>query len=171
MAVFQWHMGIRQIVEDAEMSAIVDDLTPAERRAVALIGLAIRMHGGREGDGLFTGMSRYAVLEQRLRLSAERSRTVRQCWDTLCRSLGWSLAIMRWDEPALALVAPTDDDSDVLRVLAERSQSCVMIARYLLRHGRAQPNAPEESRAEWPVLADPLDVFDLPADASPSAAA
>lgn len=143
------------------MTAIVDDLTLAERRAVALIGLAIRLHGGRAGDGMFTGVTRYAVLEQRLRLAAERSRTVRQCWDTLCKSLQWSLAAIRWDEPALALIAPAVDDHDVLRALADRSQSCVMIARYLLRHPHSDPKAPEESRAEWPTLADPLDVFDL----------
>lgn len=142
-----------------------------ERRAIALIGLAIRIHGGRDGDGLFTGTSRYAVLEQRLRLAAERSRSVRQCWDTLCRSLGWSLGIIRWDEPALALVAPRDDDPEVLRILADRSQSCVMIARYLIRKGLAEPQAPEESRAEWPVLADPLDIFDLQQSAAEPASA
>ena len=33
------------------MTSIVDALLPHERRAVALVGLMIRMHGGKDGEG------------------------------------------------------------------------------------------------------------------------
>lgn len=57
------------------MTSIVDALLPHERRAVALVGLMIRMHGGKDGEGAFAGLGRYAVLTAGLRLCAEQSRS------------------------------------------------------------------------------------------------
>ncbi|HZT90324.1 MAG TPA: hypothetical protein VFA12_20455 [Stellaceae bacterium] len=136
---------------------MIDDLTPAERRAVALVGLMIRMHGG---EGLFGGARRYGVLEARLRLAAERSHTVRRCWDLSARTMQWTIGPSQWDDAVLALIAPQDDDPEVLRALAERSQSCVMIARHLARRGRIA-TAASASAGQTVPLADPIDVFDL----------
>lgn len=64
---------------------IIDDLPPAERRAVAVMAFAIQIYGGTEGTGLFSGVGRYTVLHQRSRLAASCSRTVREFLDRLCR--------------------------------------------------------------------------------------
>jgi len=140
------------------------DLSPPERRAVALLALLIRLHGGRDGDGLFTGPERYAVLAARLRLAAERARDVRGFFDLLCRELRWGLAPMRHDAALLVLIRPAADDPDVLKALAERSHSVVMIARQLAAAERLSGRG--EAPEGWPAglvlpdLADPLDVFD-----------
>lgn len=140
---------------------LLDDLTPAERRAIALIGLMIRLHGGKDGEGRFAGVARYGTLEARLRLAAERSRTVRQCWDLSAKLMGWGMTITRHDDAVLALIAPQNDDPAVLRALADSTQSCIMIARHLdrQRRGEAREGAPQ-APMDMPELADPFDIFD-----------
>lgn len=139
--------------------SFTDSLTAPEKRAVALIGLMIKMHGGHEGEGMFTGVSRYAVLEQRVRLAAERSRTVQQCWDNIARNMRWNVGPVKWDDAALALIRPQDDDADTLRALCDRTQSVVMIARTLTRREKAALRSAQEPLPDIPELNDPLDIF------------
>lgn len=86
------------------MTSIVDALLPHERRAVALVGLMIRMHGGKDGEGAFAGLGRYAVLTAGLRLCAEQSRSVREMWDRSARRMRWNIGPQRYDDAALALM-------------------------------------------------------------------
>lgn len=146
------------------MTSIVDALLPHERRAVALVGLMIRMHGGKDGEGAFAGLGRYAVLTAGLRLCAEQSRSVREMWDRSARRMRWNIGPQRYDDAALALLSATDGDADTLRALAERTQSVVMIARTMARRERAaRDQAPPP---EPPPLNDPLDVFLIEPDAN-----
>lgn len=138
-------------IEMSEGDGVVGALAPAERRALALVGLMLRLHGGRDGEGLFSGVSRYAVLEQRLRLAAERSRTIRQLWDLTARMMRWGIGPQRHDAEVLALIAAGADERDVLRALADNAQSLVMIARHVERQRRAAETAagsdePEEGK-------------------------
>jgi hypothetical protein len=146
------------------MQHLLDALEHHERRAVALVGLMIRMHGGKDGEGAFTGAGRYLVLAANLRLAAEQSRTVAQFWDRAARRLRWNLGPMAYDAYALALIEPSESDAATLRSLADRTQSVIMIARQLASRERAarrgeKADAHEAARAV--VYEDPLDIFDL----------
>ena len=141
------------------MQPLLDALAPHERRAVALVGLMIRMHGGMDGEGAFTGVGRYGILTSSLRLCAEQSRSVQGLWDRAARRLRWSIGPQRYDDAALALLAPDETDAETLRALAERTQSIVMIARSLARRERTpRTDAPSPSE-ELPPFNDPLDIF------------
>jgi hypothetical protein len=116
--------------------SIVETLSPPERRAVDIVAAMIRLYGGLKGTGLFSGTTRYQALEYRLRLAAERSESVRDCWDWLARKMLWPLPRAQHDAGILGLITPRDDDGDVLRVLAENTGSTIAIARHLLRRER-----------------------------------
>ena len=132
--------------------SIIEKLRPPERRAVALVGLIVKMRGGIEGQGAFTGPGRYGVLSARMRLCAERAASVREFWDKLCRRMLWEVAPQSYDDAALELIGPDADDADVLRALADNTQSIIMIARSLLRRDR-KPRAAENPQP------DPLATF------------
>lgn len=142
------------------MTSLVESLQPHERRAVAIVGLMIRMHGGKDGDGAFTGVGRYGILTINIRLCAEQSRSVRDFWDRAARRLRWSIGPQAFDDAALALLHPDDSDGDTLRALADRPQSIVMIARTLARRDRVARLGLEEPTEE-PSLNDPLDIFNI----------
>lgn len=151
------------------IKVLAASLPPPEQRAVALVGLMIRMHGGKDGDGLFSGVSRYEALIGRLRLAAERSPDVRSCWDLTVRTMLWSVGPMRHDEAVLDLTRPMDDDADVLGVLADRAPSVVMIARQLVRRERdADVAAAREARD---YASAPLSALETDDDASDDASA
>ena len=82
------------------MQTLLDALAPHERRAVALVGLMIRMHGGMDGEGAFAGVGRYGVLTSSLRLCAEQSRSVQGLWDRAARRLRWNIGPQRYDDAA-----------------------------------------------------------------------
>lgn len=118
---------------------ILAGLTPAEQRAVALLSTMIRWHGGRAGDGLFTGPGRYEVLAGRVRESAVTSRSVRAFWDRTARRMRWSIGPVSSDADVLALIGPSDTDQETLRALADRTDSVVRIARSLRERRDASP--------------------------------
>lgn len=132
------------------MTSIIDGLSPTEQRAVAVVGLIIKMRGGHEGQGAFTGPGRYGVLSARLRLCAERAASVREFWDKLCRRMLWEMAPQSYDAAVLDLIAPSNDDADVLRALADNTQSIIMIARSMLRRDR-DARAPERKQSRDPL--------------------
>lgn len=140
------------------MNDIMVSLSPPERRAVAIIAIAIRLHGGVEGDGLFTGKGRYEVLQSRVQLAAESSRDVRMFWDRLSASMLWRVTATAHDDAVLALIRPADDDPEVLRAFAERQDSLLRIARHLVRGDKAAAKA-DAVPPRTPVFEDPLDAF------------
>lgn len=135
------------------MTSIIDGLSQTEQRAIAVVGLIIKMRGGIDGQGAFTGPGRYGVLSARLRLCAERAASVREFWDKLCRRMLWEMAPQSYDDAVLDLIAPTNDDADVLRALADNTQSIIMIAWSMLRRDR-DARAPERKLSH-----DPLETF------------
>ena len=140
-----------------------EELKHHERRAIALVGLMIKMHGGTDGDGLFAGVSRYEILHDRLTLAAEISRSVAEWWDRASKSLNWRVGPMRYDDMILALTKPAADDHDTLRAIAERGQSIIMIARQKVRREIARDKAIKYGAPDLPddpiPFGDPLDVF------------
>lgn len=152
------------------MNDIVQGLSPAECRAVAIVALMIRLHGGPEGDGLFTGVARYSVLQGRVKMAAETSRDVRMMWDRATARMGWSITATDHDAAVLTLIRPSETDPDVLRALADRSDSIVRLSRQIARRDRAKKRG--EALPDFPVYDDPLDVFlALDAKGEPSTAA
>lgn len=141
------------------MQSLVESLDYPAKRAVSLVGMMIKMHGGKDGDGAFQGVGRYGVLTSAVRLCAEQSRSVQGFWDRMARRMRWTIGQQRYDDAILALISPDESDAETLRALADRAQSVVMIARSLARRERsACIGAPI---TEAPPLDDPLDVFFL----------
>jgi hypothetical protein len=66
---------------------IVRSASFAEFVACAFMRVLINTHGRGDGSGLFSGMERYTMLENRLRTSGIRAQNLRQVWDTMCTDL------------------------------------------------------------------------------------
>lgn len=124
---------------DETIAALVAELTPGEQRAIALLGLMIRWHGGRDGDGLFTGPGRYEVLAGRVRETATMSRSVRAFWDRVTRRMRWSVGPVSSDGEILALIGPADTDPDTL-VARPRATRCSTATR-CWRPGPGSPSS------------------------------
>lgn len=112
------------------VKSLFETLTPHEQRAVRLLKAMLDSHNTRDGVGLFTGISRYAVLEERCRLTAIRCRTVRQWWSLASRTLKLPMTPTRLDGLILSLLDGDDDDA-VLSALSDQTSALVMIARAL----------------------------------------
>lgn len=95
---------------------------------MALVRLAISSYSSSEGIGLFAGVTRYGILEGRLRLAAVQARTLRDFWSILLRSMRWPVTPKRLDDAILTLLS-AGDDLAVLRALATQTPAIVMIAR------------------------------------------
>lgn len=152
------------------MSTILEGLTAAEKRAVALIKMSIDIYGGKNGTGRFSGVDRYPVLAGRIKLDAARSQSIRSFWDRLASSMQWPVPPTKYDLALLALITPHDDtEHATLSALADGSMSIVMIARALHRADRPSEAIDNEIATLPPVpnYDDPFDVFTTIAPVAP----
>ncbi len=114
----------------ADLVGIFEDMPFPEFVAVALTRLFIEMHGGQDGEGLFSGMERYRYLETRMRTAAIPSQTLRAYWSRLCKLLNVGLHSGKHDLELLDLLSvPSGTQMAALRVLISQSHSVIPIAR------------------------------------------
>ena len=91
----------------ADISEPLADLTLAEYVAVVATWLFVSIYNRRNdgnGEGLFSGMDRYRMLEPRLRQAAVRSHTLRGWWIASCNDMLVSVHDSRDDEDLIALL-------------------------------------------------------------------
>lgn len=117
----------------ADISEPLADLTLAEYVAVVATWLFVSIYNRRndgKGEGLFSGMDRYRMLEPRLRQAAVRSHTLRGWWDRLCNDMLVSVHDSRDDEDLIALLfLPRALQEMALAAMARDYRSVVMLAR------------------------------------------
>lgn len=138
------------------MNDLLDKLTPAQQRAVNLLRLALAAYSTHDGTGLFTGMTRYSVLTERVKIAAVQSRTLPGYWSTLLRKMLWPIPPKRFDSEILRLLnepAPMP----VLHALALEAPYCVMLARHLhdadkVSHRWVEPIADEFDSASLETI-------------------
>lgn len=127
----------------AELADIFRDITFPEFMGVCLVKRFLDTYNSVDGLGLFTGMERYARLEDRLCQAATVSRTLSAFWDRLVRLLRMPIHGGEADRELLTLLraTPLSVQRLVLRSLTENYRSAVALGR--LWHSEAKLNSPE----------------------------
>lgn len=113
------------------MDEILAGLSLPERQAVGLVKLLLDYYNRGEGTGLLAGKARYSVLQERLRLAAYASATLRAFWSRLCRTLLLPPHPAGEDTGLLLFIGPQDAEHEarVLRELTDNAAAIVTIAR------------------------------------------
>lgn len=112
------------------MDDLLENLSPAQQRAVNLLRLALAAYNSRDGTGLFQGVNRYSILTERVKIAAVQSRDLPGFWSALLRKMLWPITPKRLD-PAIVHLLHEPEPAPVLRALALEAPYCVMLARYL----------------------------------------
>jgi hypothetical protein len=123
-----------------------------ERRAVNIIKLMLDEYNSKDGEGLFKGVERYAVLEQRLKISASQSRTLREFWSRSLSSLMWSSPGGATNKELLGLLLE-EGEREVLVFLRGQIQTLIAIARELHSSEKASRR---ETRAKTELDTTPV---------------
>ena len=136
---------------------ILDKLEPGQRAAVDLMRLLLRVYNIGEGTGLFSGVTRYHVLEDRTTIAAIQSRTIFEFISRMQRSLRWPSPPKKYDEAFVD--AMSGDGTVILASLRQDAASIVMLARYVADQ---EKKPARELKAEQDALfaspeRDPLD--------------
>lgn len=112
------------------MNELLETLSPAQRHAVDIIRVFLAVYNSKDGQGLFSGISRYQMLESRVALAGVRAKDLLGFWAILRRSLRLDIPLKKADE-AIAKRWQSDEPEQVLRSFATESAEIIMIARML----------------------------------------
>jgi hypothetical protein len=146
------------------MNELLESITPAQGHAVKIIRVFLAVYNAGDGTGLFSGISRYNMLESRLALAGARSTDLLGFWAVLRRSLRLDLPPKKADEVISALWTHPDPRG-VLRCLATEAAEVIMIARMLHDQDKTekkalwteQNDAPTENDNSQPPFNDSLE--------------
>lgn len=112
----------------AAVAMWMTELKPSQFLAVALVRTFIATHGSGEGQGLFSGESRYARLESRIRQAARRVTSLPSFWSDLCNHLQVDTA--RPPQGLLELLSLSERvAAPMLDALADEAPTTIMLAR------------------------------------------
>lgn len=109
---------------------LFDSLTPPQQDAVSLVKLSLDCFNSADGAGMFSGVARYNVLEQRLPLAAIKARTMFGMWAGLLRIMQWPVPPKSADQ-RIAQALLVEHPAQTLRALATEAQAIVSLARML----------------------------------------
>ena len=116
-----------------DFAGLLTDLSFPEFVACCLTRLFVDIYGrrgGGNGEGLFAGTTRYAMLEPRLQQAAVRSQSLRGWWNRVSTDMLVGIPEMRYDDYLLPLLTlPRGLQAQVLEVMAKEHRSIVQIAR------------------------------------------
>lgn len=132
-------------------------MSEAQCRAIRLTKTAIDCFNSKDGIGLFSGMARYNVLEDRIRLCAVQARNLPQFWSILLTKMLWPTPPKRMDEIILSQLDVMEagmteaDELLVLRSIATETPFVVMLARYWHDQTKKERREMEE---EWRQIED-----------------
>lgn len=137
---------IDRLTAQHPMPESVADLTSrftlVEFVACAYVRLAIDIYNGYDGSGLFTGMERYQMLDNRLETSAVKAGSLRGLWDYLTAELNLGIHPERYDEPLAAFFAlPPSLQFQVLATLSDQHKTMVSVARLWHTKNKRQSEA------------------------------
>lgn len=147
----------------SDIADLFDDVSLPEFVATALTRIFLDLYNSNDGEGLFSGMERYARLEARLRQSAVRSQTLRGLWNRLCDAMQVSVHGGEHDEALWRVFAlPAGFGSLVLRTLTTDYRSIVALAR--LWHTTEKRRNPDYAAKSGQPVAGPLVMVNWPED-------
>jgi hypothetical protein len=107
---------------------LIQSLSPAQQRAIQIIKLSLDCFNSAEGEGLFTGTTRYAALAGRVEICAAQARDLAQFWALLLRRMQWPVPPRAADQAIVNAISGTEPRA-VLRVLATETASVITLAR------------------------------------------
>lgn len=119
---------------------LIDNLSQPQKDAIHLVKLSLNCFNSMDGAGLFTGVARYNVLEQRLPLAALKSRNMFGMWAALLRIMQWPVPPKKLDQDIIESLN-VSDPAQTLRVLATEAQAIISIARMLHDDDKAAKKA------------------------------
>lgn len=150
------------------MSAATDliaTLSPPQQAAIRITKLSLDCFNSADGEGLFTGVTRYSTLAGRIEICAAQARDLTQFWALLLRRMQWPVPQKSKDAAIVeALSAPAP--RDVLKVLATETVSVITLARMIHDQEKAaRRSAPIEKAVDEESLIDEASLFgDTPED-------
>ena len=147
------------------MNELLESLTEPQQHAVKLLKAFIETYNSRDGTGMFSGVSRYAMLESRTALAAVRSLTLLNFWATLRRSLRVDIP-SRSDDDVIAPLWQCENPLPVLQCLATESAELTMLARMLCdaaKHPESVEVSPKKParKPTKPTVSTPADLDDV----------
>lgn len=114
----------------SQIESLMQSLSLPQREAVAIVKLSLDCFNSMDGSGLFTGVSRYNVLAQRLPLAAVQARDMHGFWAGLLRKMHWPVPPKKADQKIIdALIV--ESPRETLKVLATEAVSIITLARVL----------------------------------------
>lgn len=125
-------------------SGLLATLSPPQQAAIRLVKLSLDCFNSAEGEGLFTGATRYATLAGRVEVCAAQARDLAQFWALLLRRMQWPIPPKARDA-AIVEALSVPQPRDVLRVLATETASVISLARMLHDDEKATRRAERQS--------------------------
>lgn len=114
-----------------EHRELLESLSGPGLLSVLFVSLIPKMYPG-EGEGLFSGMSRYEYLKVRLRDGANRSLSLSSLFSYLCKKLGLPMPAVAHNETLTSFFSlPKGVQLQMLNFMLEQPESCVIGAQFI----------------------------------------
>jgi len=104
------------------------ELSSEQEHAVKVIKKFISCYNSQNGTGLFSGISRYHMLESRVKIAAIQSNSLMDFWSNLRQKLMCPVPNRNMDDDVIALWQYVPQNL-VLKCLATQAAECIMLAR------------------------------------------
>lgn len=155
----------------ADVADLLETVTLPEFAACCLTRLFLDLYNAGEGEGVFRGETRYALLETRLRAAAVKSVSLRGLWDGLCSTLDVGIHSGGADGLLLSLLSlPVPLQSLTLRAITQDYRTVVSLSRFWHAEAKAGSAAYAQQAGRAPSLPPRRCRFDasaLTGDAGP----
>jgi hypothetical protein len=113
-----------------EVAPFLEAVSLPQFLGASLVHWFVKLYGGGEGSGLFSGMERYRRLEERFRHEAICANTLMEFWSLACASLQVGMASGVHDRDLLSLLSvPSSLAGLVLQELADKPRVLVVLGR------------------------------------------
>lgn len=124
-----------------ELQELINQLDPPQRSAIELVRLSLNCFNSVDGCGLFSGVTRYNVLADRIRICAVQAENLTRFWSLLLTKMLWPIPPKKADELIVKAINQPDGNS-ILRVLATETPSIITLARMLHDQDKADRKNP-----------------------------
>lgn len=130
----------------SKINDMINNLSQPQRNAIALVKLSLDCFNSAEGSGMFTGVTRYNSLAQRMPLAAIQARDIHGFWSGLLRKMQWGVPPKSMDARIIECL-DIADQWETLKVLATEAVSIITLARAL--HDQDKKERKKDSDTEF----------------------
>lgn len=121
---------------------IMASLEQDEQQAIKLVSMFLKVFNSYDGSGIFTGVSRYTTLSNRLVIAASQSKSLFSFWGNLCRLLSVGVNPTKYDDEVAQLFS-YENPMGALGTIRKKYASVIVIARML--HNEEKGKTDEEA--------------------------